>query len=185
MLDALQQGGFGCESCSEPAGPGQVEDAEVLCFLLFDPQQVFDDGTLRPTAMNQVDFGGISTLREAADDTEFLLTVKEITANSEAERRLYGIAQFAAASVRYHDGLRLLGVYDTSLQGKPHHADLIAPVVARDVEVGPPISKGRRETLRKKRLLRLNEKLGKVFLASEFRDGLLGNPSHDSLDRPG
>ncbi|RWP38542.1 MAG: hypothetical protein EOR04_26040 [Mesorhizobium sp.] len=175
-LDAVQNGGFDCEWCPASKEPGVVSDAETLHFLLFDPQQVFEDGTLRPSAMNQVDLAGISTLREAAGDDEFVLTVRQMTENSEAERRLHGVAQFIAATVRYHDGQRLVGVYDTPLKGKPHHADLIAPIIARNVEIGPPVSKGRRETLRKKRLRCLNEKLGMVVLASEFRSGLLAGP---------
>src|SRR5690606_26595221 len=116
---------FCCEQHAAPGSPGVVSDNEYLNFLLFDPQQVFPDKTLRPEGLVQIDRAGLSVLRDGAADDEFLLTMEQLHSNGK-QREFHGVARFQAGSIRHLGDERSLGVYDTPLPGKINHCDIIA-----------------------------------------------------------
>ncbi|OSI67658.1 hypothetical protein BSZ22_24545 [Bradyrhizobium canariense] len=119
----------------------------------------------------QLDFSGVSVLRDCATNDEFDLTLRELKARSTAAgatRYFHGVCAFAAARVRYDEGARLVGVYDTSLPQKPNHADMIAP----DHHAGTDASKSQRERERRKRHKRVIELIGSTLVpARQFRSG--------------
>jgi hypothetical protein len=113
----------------------------------------------------QIDKAGLSMLRDTAPDHEFVQTVAEMRLR-DPNRVLHGVAMFPAAAARYHDERRLVGLYDTPLEGKPHHVDMIGPKVEAP-------SRGQKKVLEKRRYSILIEKIGEIVLAADFRQGAL------------
>jgi hypothetical protein len=75
-------------------------------------------------------------------------------------RFFHGVCSFAAKVVRYDSHARLLGVYDTALFSRRHHADLFAA----------PLRLSRREKERRTELI--IRKIGPNFVSvAKFRSG--------------
>jgi hypothetical protein len=75
-------------------------------------------------------------------------------------RYFHGVCSFAAKVVRYDGNKRLLGVYDTALLTRRHHADLFAP----------PFGLSRREKERRTELI--IRTIGPKFISvAVFRNG--------------
>lgn len=164
---AIESGSLACEQCGA-SDLGPVSDDEVLNFLVCDPP--FEDGTLTPGGLVQIDRSGLSVLRDAASDDEFRKTYRQLSEGK--PRNLVAIARFTASTVRYDGDQRLVGVYDTPLDGKPNHCDILGP----HIPVVPDVtSKTKAETLRKKRIKKLIEKIGPAALVptEDFRGGFL------------
>src|SRR5690606_27041461 len=106
----------------------------------------------------------------AADNEEFQLTLQKMSARR--SRSIVGIARFTAADVRYDGDTRLVGVYDTPLEGRPNHCDLLGPHIPHLTGVR---SKREAATLRKKRIKRLIDKIGPnaIVPVASFRNGFL------------
>jgi hypothetical protein len=150
---------------------GPVQDGEVLNLLVSDPAGLLPDGSLNPIMLVQLDFAGVSVLRNSANDSEFLLTIQQLKARSAAagkERFFHGVCAFSVATVRYDNGKRLLGVYDTALVDKPNHADMVAP----DLHQVTTISKTKQEHENRRRHKRVIELIGASLVpARQFRQG--------------
>jgi hypothetical protein len=94
---------------------------------------VLSDGTLHPGLLSQLTRKGLSVLRESASNEEFETTFAELKKGSDSrgqERYLDSISSFRAGAIRFIDGRRLAGVYGTPVDGRPHHADVMAPRLA-------------------------------------------------------
>ncbi|WP_027555241.1 hypothetical protein [Bradyrhizobium sp. Cp5.3] len=162
----------GCEAYQlGDTSPGRVADAETLNLIVSDPNSLLPDGTLNPSMLVQLDYSGVSVLRNSATNDEFELTLNELKARSTASGRaryFHGVCAFAAAVVRYDQDSRLVGVYDTSLPQKPNHADMIAP----DMHAGTGASNSQKERDRRKRHKRVIELIGTSLVpARQFRSG--------------
>src|SRR3954451_2251268 len=147
--------------------PGPVENGEELHFVVADPNGLIN-GRLNQAYLTPLDFGGVSVLRDGADDTEFALTIRQLKANAEAKGKewfLYGVCSFRADAVRFENDGRLACVYDTALPDKQHHADVMGPALQA-------ASKSELERLRRSRIKRVVEKIGTAFVpAARFRGG--------------
>lgn len=125
--------------------PGPVHDDEVLCRPMINPVH-YDTATgmLKPTAFDDCSSIGLSVDRLAHVTTERSLQkararVTEYNArpDKKLERSLVGHTVLSVAAVRSVVALqqlqrqseletrRALGVYDTSLDGEPEHADVL------------------------------------------------------------
>ncbi|MBA9069888.1 hypothetical protein FHR71_003649 [Methylobacterium sp. RAS18] len=137
-----------------------------------DPKALLN-GSLNPTALIQIDSGGLSILRDAASDDEFLLTIDQLKSRATqqgSEWYFFGVCTFSAATVRYDGDERFLCVYDTGLPDKPHHADIMGPDLRALSQ--PAISKGEQERRNRARIKKMIDKIGPVFIgASRFRGG--------------
>jgi hypothetical protein len=155
---------FGCERYKLGKGsPGPVRDEEYLNLLISDPQTVdHRSGKLLPVLVNQVDGNGLSVLRDAATNQEFEVTFAEMKRGSDSRgqpRYLFGVCRFLASAVRIEDSVRYLGVYDTALPQRSHHADVCAP----------PLNSRREYEARKKRII---DKIGSSLIPVHgFRGG--------------
>lgn len=164
---------FGCERFKlGPRSPGPVADSEYLNLIITDPQTVdHRSGKLLPVLVKQVDESGLSVLRDAATNEEFDLTYAEMKRASDARgkpRYFYGVCRFLTGSIRLENGRRHLGVYDTALPMRRHHADILAPplITRRDYEA------------RKKRII---DKIGPSLVSvTHFRKGNFLNYSRDT-----
>ncbi len=156
----------GCERYKAAENsPGQITDDETLHLIISDPQHLLNGTELNPVLAMQIDRGGLSTVRDAAADNEFVITLNELQQRpGQVERYFHGMLSFRAATVRYDEGRRFVCIYDTALPGKPNHSDLMAPPYA-----GSNREKKRAEKARLKRLIDL---IGPTFLsAARFRNG--------------
>jgi hypothetical protein len=159
-------GTFACERYKlGAASPGPVTDEEYLNLIISDPQSLDPrSGYVLPLLVKQVDMNGVSVLRDAAANIEFETTLAELKRRSDAKgkpRYFHGVFRFLAADVRLEGQDRWLGVYDTSLPSRVHHADIMAP----------PLPTRREREARIKRLL---DKISHGFHSVEhFRDGAL------------
>jgi hypothetical protein len=131
--------------------------------LITDPQSLDPrSGNLAPALALQVHKKGMSVLRECAANTEFERTFSLLRQASDAkgkERFFHGVCEFTAGKLRYHDGIRFLGVYDTGLSDRPHHADVM----------GPPIMDRKEQERCRKVII---DKIGSSFVGvAKFRDG--------------
>lgn len=155
----------------EDTSPGRVSDGELLNLVVSDPNSLLPDGSLNPAMVVQIDLGGLSCLRGAAEDEEFRLTIDQLKTRSAAagkQRFLHGVCIFPASTVRYDNDSRLLGVYDTALPDKPHHADMIAP----DLHPITTLSKTQKEKENRRRYKRIIELIGATLVpARQFRGG--------------
>jgi hypothetical protein len=119
----------------------------------------------------RIDTSGVSVLRQNALDEEFDLTISELKARSAASNRprsFLGVCIFTAHTVRFQNGARFLGVYDTALQGKDHHADILGP----SLDPSSELSKTQREKEKRKRIKNMIELVGRCFdPARSFRQG--------------
>ncbi|WP_340583871.1 hypothetical protein [Brucella pseudintermedia] len=150
--------------------PGVVSDNENLHFIVRDPDGLLDNNLLNPVFVQQLFRNGMSVLREAASDDEFRLTVTELQQNwIPKNKRVHGMLTFRAMAVRYQDDHRLCCVYDTSLDNKPNHADMMAPKI-KDVP-GTPLR------IVKERIVKaLIDKMGNDFTpAADIRGGILND----------
>ena len=150
--------------------PGPVADAESLHLIISDPTDI-QDGRLSVTSLVRIDTSGVSVLRQNALDEEFDLTISELKARSAASNRprsFLGVCIFTAHTVRFQNGARFLGVYDTALQGKDHHADILGP----SLDPSSELSKTQREKEKRKRIKNMIELVGRCFdPARSFRQG--------------
>lgn len=173
VYDATPQTLCGCEQFSmAESSPGVVADHEGLCLIISDPTDI-QDGRLSPTSLIRVDTSGVSVLRDAAHDDEFDLTITELKARSAAAnkpRSFLGVCLFSAHTLRHQNGSRFLGVYDTALPGKPHHADVLAPPLNRLA----PMSNSQLDKEQRKRIKQIIDLVGRCFdPAHSFRNGVL------------
>ena len=75
----------------------------------------------------------VSVLRDAATDEEFEITYTQLKRSSDAKaagRYFHGVCSFLARSIREHNGVQQIGVHDTALPDRRHHADMLAPPAA-------------------------------------------------------
>ncbi len=163
----------GCEHFSmADTSPGVIADHEGLCLIISDPTDI-QNGRLSPTLLIRIDTSGVSVLREAAHDDEFDLTISELKARSAAAnkpRTFLGACLFTAHTLRHQNGSRFLGVYDTALPNKPHHADVLGPPVNHLTQISN--SQLKREQL--KRIKQTIDLIGRCFdPAHSFRNGAL------------
>jgi hypothetical protein len=154
---------FGCEAFKlNKLSPGPVADHEFLNLVITDPQGLDPRSRmLHPTLVKPIDLGGMSVLRAGATNAEFEETFAEMKKGSDARGRpryFHGVCVFPVGSVRKNGNSRSMGVYDTALPGRPHHADVLAPPVDRKAQEA-----------RKKRLI---DQIGRSFVdVSQFREG--------------
>lgn len=163
----------GCENYSMADGsPGIVADQETLHLIISDPTDI-QDGRLSPSSLIRVDTSGVSVLRENAANSEFELTLRELRERSAAAnkpRSFLGVCLFSAHTVRLQDGARFMGVYDTALPGKDHHADILGP------SVGDHLSNTQKERARRRRIKEMIGLIGRCFEpARSFRAGTFLN----------
>jgi hypothetical protein len=162
----------GCEKFKmSDQSPGLVNDDELLGLVISDPNSLLPDGSISPIMFVPLDRGGLSTLRDAAANEEFELIISELkqrSAQRGSVRYFHGVCEFKVATVRYDGEDRLVGVYDTALPGKPHHADIVGP----NLHVITTASKSEQERDRRKRYKRMLELIGPSFIpARRFRNG--------------
>ena len=163
---------FGCERFKlGPGSPGPVTDIEYLNLIITDPQTIDPrSGKLLPVLVTQVDEAGLSVLRDAATDGEFDSTFVEMKRGSDARgkpRFFHGVCRFLSANIRLENGARHVGVYDTALPGRRHHADILAP----------PLATRRDREARKKRII---DKIGPSLISvADFRDGVFVKYARD------
>jgi hypothetical protein len=162
----------GCEKFSmADSSPGPIADQETLHLIISDPTDI-QDGRLSVTSLVRIDTSGVSVLRHGAHNDEFDLTISELKARSAASKRprsFLGVCLFSAHTIRYRgDGRRFLGVYDTALPGKDHHADILGPVL-NQISV---LSNTQHEKEKRKRIKELISLVGRCFdPARSFRQG--------------
>lgn len=162
----------GCEKYRvSPHSPGPVTDDEVLCLLVSDPQMIVD-GWLHPSKLANFDTSGQSVLREAAADNEFENTMAELVSRSKERgkhRWCLGVLRFPVHAVRYCASDRFLCVYDTGMEHKPFHADLMCGPLVPDGATGGQLKRARMELARE-----VITALGREIVGpSDFRSGLL------------
>jgi hypothetical protein len=156
-------GDFKCERYRlGQISPGPVRDDEYLNLIITDPQSVDSrSGKLLPVIVKQISQSGMSVLRDKTLDAEFETTFAELKKGSDARgkpRSWYGTCRFSTRNIRWNEAARQLGVYDTSLPGRRHHADVLAPELPR-----------RELEALKKRVL---DTIGPTLIAvADFRDG--------------
>lgn len=172
----------GCEAYSVSShSPGPVDDREQLHFVVSDPKSLLN-GSLNPTALTQIDYGGLSVLRESASDTEFKITInqlKERANSADSEWFFFGVCSFTASTIRTDNNQRFLCVYDTGLPDKPNHADIMGPNFMSMSQ--PPISKREQEKQNRARIKKMIDKIGPVFTsASRFRSGIFAEYSRQT-----
>ncbi len=163
----------GCENYSVSSfSPGRVKDEELLHMLISDPQHLLD-GKLNPSSLIQVDRGGLSTLRDSADDKEFESTCSSLQRRATDKGHvwfLHAICTIPVSELRYLEDKRFVCVYDTGLPDKPHHADIMGPDL-KSVATRP-MSNGEVERACRARIKILIEKCGAKLVAPRvFRDG--------------
>jgi hypothetical protein len=163
-----------CLRCS----PGRVLDGEKLYRVIVAPPDMEQDQLLL-TSLTQAEQGGLSVLREAAADAEFVHVAKARLARRREgqEGRVIGVAEFTCSEVRRlkaADGAlgrapddRLFCVYDVDLPPMPLHADifLTSPRGLSKTQRGVAWKEDR------ERLLRVVST--RVIAASDFRGGIL------------
>ncbi|MBB3594349.1 hypothetical protein FHX08_004753 [Rhizobium sp. BK529] len=157
----------GCEAyTASDMSPGTVASEETLHFLVYTPEGRMENGYLNPALVMQSQTNGLSVLRGAASDSEFEVTAEELLPRWQTRgRSLDGVMIFPASAVRYKDEVRFCGVYDTAMERKPHHADIMM--------VG---FEGLSNSQAKKRLKSLVDAIGTNFEDMDtFRDGRLGH----------
>jgi hypothetical protein len=174
----------GCEAFSLGDGsPGPVEDPENLHLVISDPQSLLPDLTLNPASLVQIDYAGLSVLRDRAADGEFELTISELKARSAStgkERFFHGVCTFTASTIRYNGVDRFLCIYDTAMPGKPHHADIFGPDLR--AMSGGAISKSEREKQNRQRIKQLIDRIGASFEPAQvFRNGVLAAYSRPAV----
>jgi hypothetical protein len=162
----------GCEHFKmRDTSPGAVQDEEMLDLVISDPNSLLNDGSINPSMFIPLDRAGLSVLRGAATNDEFEITISELKERSSDrghQRFFHGICEFKAVTVRYDGEKRLVGVYDTVLPGKVHHADIVGP----DLHVISTASKAEQERDRRKRYKKILELIGASFVpARKFRNG--------------
>ena len=159
-------GVFQCEKCRvSQYSPGPVLDAENLLFMVTDPQIKMLDGRIHPQSLKLVYDKGISTLRESAQDDEFIDTWEALTVNGK-RRRFVGVFKFSAVSIRKSDFPRKFGVFDTGELSRPNHADVIAMTA-----IAP--SRNEMERLKKAASDALSVAAGSDYIsAQDFRNGI-------------
>jgi hypothetical protein len=165
-------GEFACERFSvSKVSPGPVLDDETLVFIVSDPQTLLNEGFLHPQAVNLVCSSGLSVLRSRATNSEFCETWNALKASSDAknnDRYFLGVYNFQARSVRNCQSPRVVAVFDTGLQGRRHHSDVMAIPTCRGAQ--------------QKRLLRaLVQAIGTDFTSvKHFREGIFMNHARES-----
>jgi hypothetical protein len=172
------------QACAEPfacerfklvsRSPGPVADNEYLNLIVSDPHHLDRrSGMLLPVSINQVDGAGVSVLRDSATNEEFDATFVLLKRSSDAkgrERYFHGVCKFLAGAVRWDNGVRHVGVYDTALSDRIHHADMLAPPTSR-----------KEQEARKKRLI---YKIGPSLIGViEFRRGAFMKYARDNEAR--
>ena len=163
----------GCERFSvSDFSPGRVKDDETLHMLISDPQHLLD-GKLNPSSLIQIDKGGLSTLREAANNDEFLATCASLQQRAAAKGNpwfLHSVCNIAVGTLRYSNGDRFVCVYDTGVPDKPNHADIMGPDI-RAMST-KPMSNGELERACRARIKLLIERIGpRLVSPKDFRDG--------------
>lgn len=115
--------------------PGVVQDGEELCRYWLNPTH-YDEatGTLKPTAVGDAEYLGLSTNRLGFTDLDQVRSAAAERAaarnrahQDEAQRELIGYSRFAARDardVRTNDGVRVFCIYDTAKREDPSHADV-------------------------------------------------------------
>jgi hypothetical protein len=145
-----------------------VSDNEILNLIITDPNHLINGVELNPALAMQIDRGGLSTLRDLASNDEFSLTIQELRARSASngdERFFHGVLAFEAGKVRTVGGERFLCVYDTGMENKPYHADIMAPPVSGE-------SKSQISRAQMARYRKLIEVIGPSLVPAErFRNG--------------
>jgi hypothetical protein len=160
----------GCEQHSlSELSPGVVQDDETLHFIVSDPDGLLD-GRINPILLRQLHIGGLSVLRENATTEEFVRTLDELTSTwAKNVRSFIGVTSFQCAGVRFGNEGRLCCVFDTGLPSKPHHADIVGPMITGE-------SKSAAERLRKTHVKRVVDAIGQSFeAAAAFRAGALAH----------
>ncbi|PJR13987.1 hypothetical protein CEJ86_19805 [Sinorhizobium meliloti] len=142
----------------------------MLHFLVYTPEGRSENGKLNPALLMQADKEGLSVLRGRAADAEFEETMKALRPRWQTNgRSLEGIITFAAGDVRYTAGERFCCVYDTGMEKKPWHADLMLPEVKAE-------SNSQAKKLRFLRLKALVDLIGNDFSdMKDFRGGRLAH----------
>ena len=170
-------------ACSEPfacerfklgrRSPGPVSDDEYLNLIITDPQAIDRrSGKLLPILLKQIDEKGVSVLRDGATNKEFEITYEQMKSGSDAKgkpRFWHGVCRFPARNLRYDGCQRRLGIYDTPLPDRRHHADIIAP----------PLDTRREREARQKRII---DEIGSSIIPVEkFRDGSLSRHARSEV----
>jgi hypothetical protein len=164
----------GCEKFRlSDLSPRRVEDTEMLDLIISDPQSIQGGKLPHPSALVQIDRGGLSVLRDTASNDEFEITIRELKDRAEAsgrERFFHGICSIPTTEIRVDGARRFLCVYDTALPAKPNHADIFGPDLKAMAETG--ISNAEHERRKRARIKRFIDKIGDCFVpASAFRQG--------------
>jgi hypothetical protein len=114
--------------------PSPVRSSEILHSVLIAPADLEND-QIAITVITHAEKNGMSVLRDGASNEEFRQTIN-IRRQDNANRHFHGVASIRCAEVRAlnlppnaNDPLRrerLYCVFDTDLEGRPHHADIFA-----------------------------------------------------------
>ena len=115
--------------------PKPVENSEVLCRQLVQPIHFQDDGTIDPTAFEDVMNKGLSTdrlkyrdLAESRSEGVERAERHNVDFPLKPRRELVALAKFNVAEIRGITAMntsdRALAVYDTALPANPAHADV-------------------------------------------------------------
>lgn len=167
-MDNAAETQCGCERTKlVDLSPGVVREEEELHFIVSHPGGMLGE-KLNPTFLISLDFDGLSVLREGAAEEEFVQTLEELQARWALKaRKFHGVATFKTSKTRFDGESRLCCVYDTALEGKPHHGDI----------AGPALKAGTNSALEKLRRQRLKKLIDSAVVrfeaAADFREGVL------------
>lgn len=163
--------------------PGPVAPGEKLFRILVPPHDVnLSTEAVLITALSHTETKGMSVLRAAAHDEEFLRTASDLLKNS--DRQIFGVAEInvddvrnlktKAAMPRRAIGDRHYIVTDTDMPGLPHHADVFNTFPP----AGAPNEMSRKNIWRKERQELLKLVSNNVTKVAAFKGGLLQSDHH-------
>jgi hypothetical protein len=164
-LSSANRSRFICEHHSvSKYSPGPILNAETLLFIVSDPQIRLQNDWVHPSSVSQATSGGLSVIRDRANNSEFKLVWKALKGSSDAkkkERWLRGVYSISAHKVRQSNLPREFAIYDTGLVDQPHHGDIMARVPDK-------LTHSERERITRALVLAMGRDFRSV---TEFRDG--------------
>src|SRR5262245_25774028 len=175
-----------CPSCACEHGcvgslpdAARVDDSEALYSVIVVPPDM-EEGQLVYAILTQAERQGLSVLRGAARDEEFVSVARQRIQSGASRgqvRAVHGVAELKCGEIRAlradpsslgrQDQARLFCIYDTDSPDLPHHADIF--------QTWPRgLSKNRSAASRKQDRLRLLELYKtNIITAAVFRGGIL------------
>jgi hypothetical protein len=160
-----------------------VDASEVLHSLVMEPGDIkMNEPELWFTFITHAEAKGMSVLRGAAPDDEFLETAR-LRLERKPGRKVHGVASVDCVDIRQllaadaapgrSVGERLYCVLDTDAERRPHHADVFATVPHSGAGVT------NKTAWRPQRRLLMELMRRDVVSAGQFRGGILSAPNAD------